>query len=113
MSQSTSLNNGLDADESEVILKATEIRKSFDHHEVLKGVSLNVTRGEVVVLIGPSGSGKTTFLRCINRFEKPDSGSIQVNGHLIGSKLNRRGRLVDASAREIAKQRAEIGFVFQ
>lgn len=113
MSQSTSLNNGLDADESEVILKATDIRKSFDHHEVLKGVSLNVTRGEVVVLIGPSGSGKTTFLRCINRFEKPDSGSIQVNGHLIGSKLNRRGRLVDASAREIAKQRAEIGFVFQ
>jgi polar amino acid transport system ATP-binding protein len=96
-----------------LIVQATEIRKSFGSQEVLKGVSLDVTRGEVVVLMGPSGSGKTTFLRCINHFEKPDSGSVQVNGHLIGSKLDRNGRRVDASAREIAKQRAEIGFVFQ
>ncbi len=96
-----------------LIVQATEVRKSFGTQEVLKGVSLEVTRGEVVVLIGPSGSGKTTFLRCINHFEKPNSGVVQVNGHLIGSKLDRNGRRVDASAREIAKQRAEIGFVFQ
>lgn len=95
------------------IVQATEIWKSFGAQDVLKGVSLNVARGEVVVLIGPSGSGKTTFLRCINHFETPNSGVVQVNGHLIGSKLDRNGRRVDASAREVAKQRAEIGFVFQ
>lgn len=99
--------------ETKLIVQATDVRKSFGAQEVLKGVSLDVTRGEVVVLIGPSGSGKTTFLRCINHFEKPNSGAVQVNGHLIGSKLDRNGERVDASAREIAKQRAEIGFVFQ
>lgn len=102
-----------DGDGPTRIVRATEIRKSFGSQEVLKGVSLEVTRGEVVVLIGPSGSGKTTFLRCINRFEKPDSGVVEVNGHLIGSKLDRKGNRVDASVREMANQRAEIGFVFQ
>src|ERR1035437_1659374 len=102
-----------EGDGTALIVQATEIRKSFGSQEVLKGVSLSVTRGEVVVLMGPSGSGKTTFLRCINHFEKPNSGVVQVNGHLIGSKLDRNGRRVDASAREIARQRAEIGFVFQ
>jgi polar amino acid transport system ATP-binding protein len=102
-----------EGDGTALIVQATEIRKSFGSQEVLKGVSLGVTRGEVVVLMGPSGSGKTTFLRCINHFEKPNSGVVQVNGHLIGSKLDRNGRRVDASAREIARQRAEIGFVFQ
>ncbi|MHB1088869.1 MAG: amino acid ABC transporter ATP-binding protein [Acidimicrobiales bacterium] len=99
--------------ERNLIVRATDIKKSFAAQDVLKGVSLDVTRGEVVVLIGPSGSGKTTFLRCINHFEKPDSGTVLVNGHLIGSKVDRSGRRVDASAREVAKQRAEIGFVFQ
>lgn len=96
-----------------LIVHAHDIHKSFGSLEVLKGVSLDVVRGEVVVLIGPSGSGKTTFLRCINHFEKPDVGFVQVNGHLIGSKLDRGGQRVDASAREVATQRAEIGFVFQ
>jgi polar amino acid transport system ATP-binding protein len=110
---STSPESIVKVGEANFIVQATEIRKSFGAQEVLKGVSLDVTRGEVVVLIGPSGSGKTTFLRCINHFEKPNSGVVQVNGHLIGSKLDRSGRRVDASAREVAKQRAEIGFVFQ
>jgi polar amino acid transport system ATP-binding protein len=96
-----------------LIVHAVDVKKSFGPHEVLKGISLDVVRGEVVVLIGPSGSGKTTFLRCINHFEKPDSGTLQVNGHFIGFKQDRRGRQVDASAREVAKQRSEIGFVFQ
>ena len=82
----------LNGDGTALIVQATEIRKSFGSQEVLKGVSLDVTRGEVVVLIGPSGSGKTTFLRCINYFEKPNSGVVQVNGHLIGSKFDRNGR---------------------
>ncbi|HUX04089.1 MAG TPA: ATP-binding cassette domain-containing protein, partial [Acidimicrobiales bacterium] len=100
-------------DDAELILRTVDVRKSFGGQEVLKGVSLEVARGEVVVLIGPSGSGKTTFLRCINCFERPDSGTVLVNGHYIGSKVNRQGRKVDASTREIAHQRAEIGFVFQ
>jgi ABC-type histidine transport system ATPase subunit len=54
-----------------LIVQSTQIEKSFGVHEVLKGISLNVARGKVTVLIGPSGSGKTTFLRCINHFEKP------------------------------------------
>ncbi|MBW4078130.1 MAG: amino acid ABC transporter ATP-binding protein [Acidobacteria bacterium] len=95
------------------MVHAHDIHKSFGSLEVLKGVSLDVVRGEVVVLIGPSGSGKTTFLRCINHFEKPDSGAVHVNGHLIGSKLDRTGQRTEASARDVATQRAEIGFVFQ
>ena len=100
-------------DDMGLVVHASEIHKSFALQEVLKGVSLDVVRGEVVVLIGPSGSGKTTFLRCINHFEVPNSGVMQVNGHLIGSKLDRQGKRVEASAREVATQRAEIGFVFQ
>lgn len=113
MTSSNPQGTRLNGDGAALILEATEIRKSFGSQEVLKSVSLDVTRGEVVVLMGPSGSGKTTFLRCINHFEKPNSGVVWVNGHLIGSKLDRGGRRVDASAREIARQRAEIGFVFQ
>lgn len=113
MTSSNHQGSGSNGGGSALIVQATEIKKSFGSQEVLKSVSLDVTRGEVVVLIGPSGSGKTTFLRCINHFEKPDSGVVQVNGHLIGSKLDRNGQRVDASAREIARQRAEIGFVFQ
>ncbi|HUY42348.1 MAG TPA: amino acid ABC transporter ATP-binding protein [Acidimicrobiales bacterium] len=102
-----------DGETPAMIVQAIDIKKSFGSQEVLKGVSLEVRRGEVVVLIGPSGSGKTTFLRCINHFEKPNSGAVHVNGHLIGSKLDRNGERKDASAREVAGQRAEIGFVFQ
>jgi len=78
----------------------------------LKGVSLTVRRGEVVVIIGPSGSGKTTFVRCLNHLEKIESGRIFVNGHLIGYR-ERDGRLVEDHERNIARQRREIGMVFQ
>jgi polar amino acid transport system ATP-binding protein len=79
---------------------------------VLKGVALEVQKGETVCIIGPSGSGKTTFIRCINHLEKIDSGRITVNGHLIGYR-QRNGKLVEDSERNIAKQRGEIGMVFQ
>jgi len=71
-----------------------------------------VRRGEVVVIIGPSGSGKTTFVRCLNHLEKIESGRIFVNGHLIGYR-ERGGRLVEDRERNIARQRREIGMVFQ
>jgi polar amino acid transport system ATP-binding protein len=95
------------------IVKAEEVDKYFGRHHVLRGVSLQVNRGEVVCIIGPSGSGKTTFLRCINHLERIDGGRIEVNGHLIGYRPGRNGDLVEDSERNIARQRTEIGFVFQ
>ncbi len=97
----------------DAIVDASDVHKRFGSLEVLKGVSLTVARGEVVVLIGASGSGKTTFLRCINHFERIDRGQIFVNGRLIGYRTDARGRLVEERAKTIARQRAEIGFVFQ
>ena len=97
---------------SEVVLHAEDVHKSFGRLEVLKGVSLEVSKGETVCIIGPSGSGKTTFLRCINHLERIDSGRIEVNGQLIGYR-QRNGKLVEDSERNIARQRTEIGMVFQ
>jgi len=96
----------------DVVVSATDVHKSFGRVEVLKGVSLEVKQGEVVLMIGPSGSGKTTFLRCINHLEKINAGSIMVNGRLIGYRQE-NGRLVEDRESDIARQRQDIGFVFQ
>jgi polar amino acid transport system ATP-binding protein len=93
-------------------MAAVGVQKRFGRLEVLKGVSLEVRRGETVCIIGPSGSGKSTFLRCINHLERIDGGRIEVNGHLIGYE-ERNGALVESSERAVARQRAEIGMVFQ
>jgi polar amino acid transport system ATP-binding protein len=94
------------------VMSAQDVHKRFGRLEVLKGVSLEVSRGEVVCMIGPSGSGKTTFIRCINHLEKIDGGRIEVNGHLIGYR-ERNGKLIEDTEPSIARQRAEIGMVFQ
>jgi polar amino acid transport system ATP-binding protein len=94
------------------VVHAADVEKWFGAHQVLKGISLDVKRGEVVVIVGPSGSGKTTFIRCINHLEKIQKGRILVNGELIGYR-ERNGRLVEDSERNIARQRREIGMVFQ
>jgi polar amino acid transport system ATP-binding protein len=94
-----------------VVMHAEDVHKRFGRLHVLKGVSLEVPKGETVCIIGPSGSGKTTFIRCINHLEKVDSGRITVNGHLIGYR-QRNGKLVEDSESNIAKQRCEIGMVF-
>jgi polar amino acid transport system ATP-binding protein len=95
-----------------VVMHAEDVHKRFGRLEVLKGISLEVTKGETVCIIGPSGSGKTTFLRCINPLEKIDSGRIEVNGQLIGYR-QRGDRLVEDSDRNIARQRRQISMVFQ
>jgi polar amino acid transport system ATP-binding protein len=95
-----------------VVMRATDVHKRFGRLDVLKGVSMEVGRGETVCVIGPSGSGKTTFIRCINHLEKIDGGRIEVNGHLIGYREH-RGKLVEDSERSIARQRTQIGMVFQ
>ena len=64
-------------------LEIDEVHKSFGHNEVLKGVTLNVERHEVVCLIGASGSGKSTLLRCVNALEDISAGEIRI-GHARG-----------------------------
>ena len=78
------------------------LKKSFHHLDVLKGIDLTVAEGEVVCVIGPSGGGKSTFLRCLNRLEEATEGQIFVDGYEINNKK------VD-----INKVRQNIGMVFQ
>ena len=89
-----------------------DVHKRFGRLEVLRGVDMEVARGEVVVIIGPSGSGKTTFLRCINHLERVDGGRIYVDGELVGYR-EKNGRLVEDREAEVARKRAAIGMVFQ
>ena len=97
---------------SDSMFRAVDVHKRFGRLEVLRGVSMNVDRGEVVVIIGPSGSGKTTFLRCINHLERVDGGKIYVDGELVGYR-EKNGRLVEDREAEVARKRAAIGMVFQ
>ncbi|WP_309144957.1 amino acid ABC transporter ATP-binding protein [Bradyrhizobium sp. CCGB20] len=94
------------------IVKSVGLRKSFGAFEALKGIDLEIGRGEVLCIIGPSGSGKSTFLRCINQLEAIDGGALWVDGELVG--YRRAGRkLFELSEREIARQRLATGMVFQ
>ncbi|AXK52404.1 MULTISPECIES: amino acid ABC transporter ATP-binding protein [Pseudomonas] len=97
----------------DLIIEARDLHKSFGALQILKGISLSVRRGEVVVLIGASGSGKTTFIRCINLLEQIQSGLIRVNGRAMGYRERADGSLVRDSERNIARQRRDIGMVFQ
>ncbi len=67
-------------DENQVLIKVDDLKKSFGKIDVLKGISTEIKRGEVVVIIGASGSGKSTFLRCLNRLEEPTGGKIIFDG---------------------------------
>jgi polar amino acid transport system ATP-binding protein len=95
------------------VIRAVDVHKWFGKHHVLRGVSLQISRKEVVCIIGPSGSGKTTFLRCINHLERFDRGRIEVNGHLVGYRPRTDGTLEEDTERNIALKRSDIGFVFQ
>ena len=96
----------------EPMVQAVGIHKRFGHVEVLRGIDLVVMPGEVSCVIGPSGSGKSTFLRCINHLESIDSGSMTVDGELIGYR-KRAGKLYELRESEVARKRREIGMVFQ
>jgi len=71
---------------NDVVIQTVDLKKNFGTLEVLKGISLTITKQEVVCIIGPSGSGKSTFLRCLNLLEKPTSGSVIIEGTDITSK---------------------------
>lgn len=94
------------------MIKAEDVHKRFGHLEVLRGISLTVAKGQVIVIIGPSGSGKSTFLRCLNHLETIEQGRIYIGGELMGYR-EVGGRLKPDSQRNIARMRAEVGMVFQ
>lgn len=84
------------------VLEVRNVKKVFGDNVILRGIDLDVQKGDVIVILGPSGSGKTTFLRCLNLLEKPEEGEITVNGQqLLDPKLN------------VDKFRENVGMVFQ
>jgi polar amino acid transport system ATP-binding protein len=94
------------------MVKAESVTKSFGRLDALRGITLEVARREVVVIVGPSGSGKSTFLRCINHLEKIDGGRLSVDGQLVGYR-QKGAKLYELQDKEIARNRSEIGMVFQ
>jgi polar amino acid transport system ATP-binding protein len=90
------------ANKGNIKVHVKDLKKSFGHNEVLKGISVEIYEGEVVCVIGPSGSGKSTFLRCLNRLENATAGEITIDGFRISDKKA-----------NINKIRENIGMVFQ
>ena len=94
------------------MIRLEGINKSFGRLHVLRDVSLEIQKGEVVCLIGPSGAGKSTLLRCINHLEPLDSGTIYIEGTPV-YRFTHGGRQVVDSDRKIESLRSEVGMVFQ
>ncbi|MBO0680592.1 amino acid ABC transporter ATP-binding protein [Mycolicibacterium sp. S2-37] len=94
------------------MVRAEQVCKSFGALQVLKGVTLEIGKGEVLCIVGPSGSGKSTFLRCINHLEQVNAGRLYVDGELVGYR-ERGNKLHEMPPREAARQRRDIGMVFQ
>ncbi|MDR4171886.1 amino acid ABC transporter ATP-binding protein [Bacillus cereus] len=91
--------------EVKYVIEISDLYKSYKHNEVLKGISLTVKKGEVVVIIGPSGSGKSTLLRCLNLLEQPNDGSIRIEDLEIHTKKIYK--------KEIIQLRQKTAMVFQ
>lgn len=87
------------------MLKVTSLKKNYGDNEVLKGIDIEIEKGEVVAIIGPSGSGKSTFLRCMNLMETPTDGEIYFKGQQLNNEKMKES--------EIDNIREDIGMVFQ
>jgi general L-amino acid transport system ATP-binding protein len=94
------------------LLQIRDLHKRFGANEILKGVDLDIRKGEVVSVIGSSGSGKTTLLRCVNLLEEFESGEVLLDGEAIGYRQS-GGRRIRLKDRDLARQRAKTGMVFQ
>src|SRR6059058_5478448 len=89
-------------------LSVSNIQKSFGSAHVLKGISLEAHKGDVISIIGSSGSGKSTFLRCINLLEKPTEGRIIVDGQALSLARGRDGNLESTDAGQLQRVRAKL-----
>jgi len=98
---------------SPTLLQVDGLKKRYGALDVLKGISFDLAKGETLSLIGPSGSGKSTCLRCLNFLERPNEGSVLLEGERIGQLPQKHGGFRFMSDRELAPQRREIGMVFQ
>ncbi|MGB5059006.1 MAG: ATP-binding cassette domain-containing protein, partial [Candidatus Promineifilaceae bacterium] len=87
---------------AEEVIVCKDVQKWYGDFHALRGISLTVKKGEVIVILGPSGSGKSTFIRCINRLEEHQQGEISVEGTIL-----------NYDVRNIAEIRREVGMVFQ
>lgn len=97
---------------SNFLVSVRDVHKRFDHLEVLRGITLDVKVGEVVVVIGPSGSGKTTLIRTLNALEPIDSGVIVID-RITLSRPGKNGRQIRPNEATVRAVRAEVGMVFQ
>jgi len=95
------------------LIQVRGLHKSFGKLEVLRGVSFEVERGEVMAIIGPSGSGKSTLLRCLNFLEEYQAGEILFDNTLVGYRDDPAGRRRLDSERNVRRIRARLGMVFQ
>lgn len=97
--------NGTASEKRECLLRVDNIRKAFGGQTVLRDVSLEVDKGDVIAILGPSGSGKTTLLRCLNFLERADGGTLTFDGETFD--------LHQTAKRDIARLRHKTAFVFQ
>ena len=98
---------------AEYVIEATGVHKRYGGLEVLQGVSFGVHRADVKAILGPSGSGKSTLLRCLALLEPIDAGEIRIGGKRVGVREGRAGRVVSLPERDLARQRTDVGMVFQ
>ncbi|MCY9666648.1 amino acid ABC transporter ATP-binding protein [Paenibacillus alginolyticus] len=94
------------------MIRINDLHKRFGSNRVLRGVDLQVNRGEVVVILGPSGSGKSTLLRCINYLETFEEGNVFIEGKAIG-RISAGGHSREMPQNELNAMRQEVGMVFQ
>ena len=97
--------NGTASEKRDCLLRVDNIRKAFGDQPVLRDVSLEVDKGDVIAILGPSGSGKTTLLRCLNFLERADGGTLTFDGETFD--------LHQTAKRDIARLRRKTAFVFQ
>lgn len=95
------------------MLNITDLHKSFGSLKVIKGVSIEASKGDVISILGRSGSGKSTFLRCINFLEVPTSGTISLNGEAISVTTNKKGEPISSDKAQIRRLRTKMAMVFQ
>ena len=96
---------------NDIVLEMTDIHKSFEKLEVLKGINMQVKRGEVVAVIGPSGGGKSTLLRCATTLERVDYGKIVIGGDVLCDTISERLAYCDKKTEK--EIRSKFGLVFQ